>query len=153
MVTNQFISTKSRNDDNYDCIDLFTLQNAFPVSGLFSTHLLSLDALLAVIDSIEQHCHHRLPRQPKSSSTDQLSGPVAARNDHGMRREIVQSNDYTISYCSHYWIELRLYFPDYVHSGYFFSASSSPLLLRGAPNYSIDAVSELTRRSATGNYE
>jgi len=30
------------------------------VAGLYSTHLLSLDALLAVIDSIEQHCHHRI---------------------------------------------------------------------------------------------
>jgi hypothetical protein len=39
---------------------LFCLQNAFPVSGLYSTHILSLDALLAVIDSIEQHCHHRI---------------------------------------------------------------------------------------------
>lgn len=37
----------------------FSIQNAFPVSGLFTTHLLSLDCLLAVIDNIEQHCHHR----------------------------------------------------------------------------------------------
>jgi hypothetical protein len=36
------------------------LQNAFPVAGLYGTHILSLDALLAVIDSIEQHCHHRI---------------------------------------------------------------------------------------------
>jgi len=37
---------------------------------------------------------------------------------------------------------------------YFYSASSSsPLLLRGTPDYSIDTVSELTCRSATGNYE
>src|SRR6218665_2044590 len=36
----------------------------------------------------------------------------------------------------------------FVHSGYFYSASSSPLLLRDAPDYSIDTVSELTRRSA-----
>ena len=34
---------------------------------------------------------------------------------------------------------------------YFYSASPSPLLLRGAPDYSNDTVSELTRRSATGN--
>lgn len=76
---------------NYDC-DLYCTnlfedltkllsKNAFPVSGLFSTHLLSLDALLAVIDSIEQHCHHRLPRQPKSTTTDQ-HGPAVAKNDH-----------------------------------------------------------------------
>src|SRR6218665_1530965 len=38
-------------------------------------------------------------------------------------------------------------------SGYFYSALSSPLIPRGTPGYSIDAVSELTRRSATGNCE
>ena len=35
----------------------------------------------------------------------------------------------------------------------FYSASSSPTLLRGASDYSIDTLSELTRRSATGNCE
>ena len=55
---------------NYDCDlycsnlfeDLTKLlsKNAFPVSGLFTTHLLSLDALLTVIDTIEQHCHSRV---------------------------------------------------------------------------------------------
>ena len=30
----------------------------------------------------------------------------------------------------------------FIHSGYFYSASSSPLLLRGAPDYSTDTVSE-----------
>jgi len=30
----------------------------------------------------------------------------------------------------------------FIHSGYFYSASSSPLLLRGTPYYSIDSVSE-----------
>ena len=40
----------------------------------------------------------------------------------------------------------------FIHCGYFYSASSS-LLLRGAPNYSIDTVPELIRRRATGNYK
>jgi len=40
-----------------------------------------------------------------------------------------------------------------IHSRYFYGTSSSPLLLRGAPDYSLGAVSELTCRSATGNYE
>jgi len=31
-----------------------------------------------------------------------------------------------------------------IYSGYFYSASSSPLQVRGAPDYSIDTVSELT---------
>src|SRR6218665_2573770 len=39
----------------------------------------------------------------------------------------------------------------FIQSEYLYSASSSPLLLRGAPDYSTDAVSELTRRSTTGN--
>ena len=30
----------------------------------------------------------------------------------------------------------------FIHSWYFYSASSSPLLLRGAPNYSADTVLE-----------
>src|SRR6218665_3509577 len=30
----------------------------------------------------------------------------------------------------------------FIHSGYFYSASSSPLLLRGAPDYSTNTVSE-----------
>ncbi|BES91822.1 Sec7 domain [Nesidiocoris tenuis] len=55
---------------NYDCAlycpnlyeDLTNLlsKNAFPVSGIFNTHLLSLDALLTVIDSIESHCNSRI---------------------------------------------------------------------------------------------
>jgi len=54
---------------NYDC-DLYCSnlfedmtkllsKNAFPVAGLFTIHLLSLDALLTVVDNIEQHCHSR----------------------------------------------------------------------------------------------
>jgi len=39
----------------------------------------------------------------------------------------------------------------FIHSGYFCSAFSSPLLLRGAPKYSIDTVSELTSPSATSS--
>jgi len=41
----------------------------------------------------------------------------------------------------------------FIQFGHFNSASSSPLLLRGAPDYSIDSVSESKRRSATGNCE
>src|SRR6218665_392538 len=33
----------------------------------------------------------------------------------------------------------------FIHSGHFYSTSSSPLLLRGAPDYSINTVSELTQ--------
>jgi len=41
----------------------------------------------------------------------------------------------------------------FIHSRHFYSASSGPLLLRGAPDYSTDTVLELTCSSATGNYE
>jgi len=41
----------------------------------------------------------------------------------------------------------------FIHSGYFYSTSWSPLLLRGTPDYNIDTASELTRWSAIGNCE
>jgi len=44
-------------------------------------------------------------------------------------------------------------FHSIIHSGYFYRVSSSLLPLRGAPDYSIDTVLELTRWSATGNCE
>src|SRR6218665_2591601 len=49
------------------------------------------------------------------------------------------------------WFVIIILLLVFIHSGYFHSASSRPLLLRGAPDYSVGAVSELTRRSATGN--
>ena len=58
-----------------------------------------------------------------------------------------------------FWEPVSLYFSlglieqssliSFIHSEYFCNASSSPLLLRGAPEYSIDTL--LTHRSATGN--
>jgi len=44
-----------------------------------------------------------------------------------------------------------MYANSLIHSEYFYSVSSSPLLLRGAPNFSIDIVSELPCQKATGN--
>ncbi|XP_069123729.1 Golgi-specific brefeldin A-resistance guanine nucleotide exchange factor 1-like isoform X1 [Argopecten irradians] len=67
---------------NYDCDlycsnlfeDLTKLlsKNAFPVQGLFSTHLLSLDALLTVVDSIEQHCHSRILTTTKKATDTEV---------------------------------------------------------------------------------
>lgn len=75
---------------NFDC-DLYCTnlledltkllsKNAFPVSGLFSTHLLSLDALLTVVDSIEQHCHSRIL---KSTTTGQTRKGLDAASTEG----------------------------------------------------------------------
>ncbi|KAH3746622.1 hypothetical protein DPMN_181031 [Dreissena polymorpha] len=70
-------------DNRMKCIKYYSMncafdvyapfQNAFPVSGLFSTHLLSLDALLTVVDSIEQHCHSRILKATAKPS-DEGSG-------------------------------------------------------------------------------
>uniref|UniRef100_A0A146LBA7 Golgi-specific brefeldin A-resistance guanine nucleotide exchange factor 1 n=1 Tax=Lygus hesperus TaxID=30085 RepID=A0A146LBA7_LYGHE len=64
---------------NYDCClycpnlyeELTNLlsKNAFPVSGIFNTHLLSLDALLTVIDSIESHCNSRILNERNGTSS------------------------------------------------------------------------------------
>ncbi|TRY65557.1 hypothetical protein DNTS_024060 [Danionella cerebrum] len=73
---------------NYDCDfyasnlfeDLTKLlsKNAFPVSGqLYTTHLLSLEALLTVIDSTEAHCQAKV----LSSRTQQDQSPQTAEGD------------------------------------------------------------------------
>ena len=48
---------------------------------------------------------------------------------------------------------LKYYIRAFIHSRYFYSASSNPLLLRGAPSHSIYTVLELTRQSTTENCE
>uniref|UniRef100_T1IU23 SEC7 domain-containing protein n=1 Tax=Strigamia maritima TaxID=126957 RepID=T1IU23_STRMM len=82
---------------NYDCDlychnlfeDLTKLlsKNAFPVTGLYSTHLLSLDALLTVIDSIESHCYSRIlserENQEKLENAQTSSGEVSNGKEPG----------------------------------------------------------------------
>uniref|UniRef100_A0A3P9K3E6 Golgi-specific brefeldin A-resistance guanine nucleotide exchange factor 1 n=1 Tax=Oryzias latipes TaxID=8090 RepID=A0A3P9K3E6_ORYLA len=79
---------------NYDCDfycsnlfeDLTKLlsKNAFPVSGqLYTTHLLSLEALLTVIDSIEAHCQAKVPdtvAQQDQSDTLLAEGDASSIN-------------------------------------------------------------------------
>lgn len=58
---------------NYDCdsylsnlfeeLTKILSKNAFPVAGLTSIHILSLDALLSVIDHIELECQFQVQRQ------------------------------------------------------------------------------------------
>ncbi|CAF2709471.1 unnamed protein product [Rotaria sp. Silwood2] len=73
---------------NYDC-DLYLSnlfeeltkmlsKNAFPVSGLTSTHILSLDALLSVIDHIELECQYQVQRQKSDSTSQSLTRPVSS---------------------------------------------------------------------------
>ncbi|KAM6916618.1 Golgi-specific brefeldin A-resistance guanine nucleotide exchange factor 1 [Xenentodon cancila] len=75
---------------NYDCDfycsnmfeDLTKLlsKNAFPVSGqLYTTHLLSLEALLTVIDSIEGHCQTKVLNN--TAQQDQSDTLVAEGDD------------------------------------------------------------------------
>lgn len=60
-------------------------QNAFPVSGqLYTTHLLSLEALLTVIDSTEAHCQAKIlsntlqqdKKEANKTTTDNAEGPT-----------------------------------------------------------------------------
>lgn len=59
-------------------------KNAFPVSGqLYTTHLLSLEALLTVIDSIEAHCQAKVPdavAQQDQSDTLLAEGEASSTN-------------------------------------------------------------------------
>lgn len=59
----------------------FVFQNAFPVSGqLYTVHLLSMEALLTVIDSTEAHCQAKV-----------LS------NIHQQEKEVVKSSPETMN--------------------------------------------------------
>ncbi|KAM9726500.1 LOW QUALITY PROTEIN: Golgi-specific brefeldin A-resistance guanine nucleotide exchange factor 1 [Menidia menidia] len=93
---------------NYDCDfycsnlfeDLTKLlsKNAFPVSGqLYTTHLLSLEALLTVIDSIEAQCQVKVP--PNTTQQEQTDaqlaegeGPVTNGTDSIEPNRAVHSN-------------------------------------------------------------
>ncbi len=59
-------------------------QNAFPVSGqLYTTHLLSLEALLTVIDSTEAHCQAKVGNstaQQEQSETLLADGEGSDKN-------------------------------------------------------------------------
>ncbi|KFD71266.1 hypothetical protein M514_04892 [Trichuris suis] len=71
---------------NYDC-DLYCSslfeeltkllsKNAFPVTGLTGAHILSLDALLTVVDTIEMNCHMRMISfKEKPLSSEELHSP------------------------------------------------------------------------------
>lgn len=50
------------------------LQNAFPLGGLLSTHILSLEALLTVVDTIERNCVSRQADALNFMSASDLKG-------------------------------------------------------------------------------
>ena len=68
---------------NYDC-DIYSTnlfeeltktlsKNAFPVAGLTNIHILSLDALLSVIDHIELECQFQVHRQKNDCKFNRIS--------------------------------------------------------------------------------
>ncbi|XP_041865617.1 Golgi-specific brefeldin A-resistance guanine nucleotide exchange factor 1 isoform X2 [Melanotaenia boesemani] len=76
-------------DSDFYCSNLFEdltkllSKNAFPVSGqLYTTHLLSLEALLTVIDSIEAHCQAKVP---DNSAHEDQSDTLLAERDGSLR--------------------------------------------------------------------
>ena len=84
---------------NYDC-DVYSSnlfeeltkllsKNAFPVAGLTSIHLLSLDALLSVIDHIELECQFQVQQQKKEGQFNHPSVLASADTlQHDARRNI-----------------------------------------------------------------
>ncbi|XP_032868449.1 Golgi-specific brefeldin A-resistance guanine nucleotide exchange factor 1 isoform X2 [Amblyraja radiata] len=84
-------------DCDFYCCNLFEdltkllSKNAFPVSGqLYTTHLLSLEALLTVIDSTEAHCQARVLnnalQQDKDGSTLTMETNHSKENSNGSER-------------------------------------------------------------------
>ncbi|XP_071604100.1 Golgi-specific brefeldin A-resistance guanine nucleotide exchange factor 1 isoform X3 [Heliangelus exortis] len=83
-------------DCDYYCANLFEeltkllSKNAFPVSGqLYTVHLLSLEALLTVIDSTEAHCQakvlsnmHQQEKEVVKSSPENMNSTKETSNNH-----------------------------------------------------------------------
>uniref|UniRef100_A0A673WN48 Golgi-specific brefeldin A-resistance guanine nucleotide exchange factor 1 n=1 Tax=Salmo trutta TaxID=8032 RepID=A0A673WN48_SALTR len=87
FVTELYIN----HDCDFYCSNLFEdltkllSKNAFPVSGqLYTTHLLSLEALLTVIDSTEAHCQAKVLNS--TAQQDQSAETVLAEGEDKTRR-------------------------------------------------------------------
>lgn len=85
---------------NFDC-DLYTSnifedltkmlsKNAFPVSGLYSTHFLSLDALLTVIEAIESQCQKRITNGDRANEKPALAHESSAK---GVDQEQLETDE------------------------------------------------------------
>ncbi|XP_072165610.1 Golgi-specific brefeldin A-resistance guanine nucleotide exchange factor 1-like [Diadema setosum] len=96
---------------NYDCDiycsnlfeDLTKLlsKNAFPVSGsLYTTHLLSLDALLAVVDSIEAGCQQRILSTVSSVTSDAAERFATTASDGGVTIQVQEAADENDTECA-----------------------------------------------------
>ncbi|XP_069466354.1 Golgi-specific brefeldin A-resistance guanine nucleotide exchange factor 1 [Ambystoma mexicanum] len=90
-------------DCDYYCASLFEdltkllSKNAFPVSGqLYTTHLLSLEALLTVIDSTEAHCQAKVLsntlQQEKESSKLRMDGSDMNESSNSSERSLMEGN-------------------------------------------------------------
>ncbi|XP_040294611.1 Golgi-specific brefeldin A-resistance guanine nucleotide exchange factor 1 isoform X1 [Bufo bufo] len=90
-------------DCDYYCSNLFEdltkllSKNAFPVSGqLYTTHLLSLEALLTVIDSTEAHCQAKILsntlQQDKKEGVKNIADGVEVSEDPGNSPESPMEN-------------------------------------------------------------
>ncbi|XP_041424775.1 Golgi-specific brefeldin A-resistance guanine nucleotide exchange factor 1 isoform X3 [Xenopus laevis] len=95
-------------DCDYYCSNLFEdltkllSKNAFPVSGqLYTTHLLSLEALLTVIDSTESHCQAKnlSSVSQDKKETGKLSGDLSeGTKDSGNSNEhSIEVNTFTVN--------------------------------------------------------
>ena len=73
-------------------------KNAFPVTGLYSTHFLSLDALLSVIESIEAQCQRRIGGGVGSSA----EGPTVESTIAGKEGHAASSAGPPFNRCSGY---------------------------------------------------
>lgn len=76
-------------------------QNAFPVSGqLYTTHLLSLEALLTVIDSTEAHCQAKVMNR---AAEQELSETLTAEGEASVdsTKDAVKGLNFELSFRSH----------------------------------------------------
>ena len=93
----------------------------------------------------------RLPWRTSAVSAVEMDRPARRFEVESTKQWNGKPVTVSLSLNSHSFTDSLIH--SFIHSIYLYSASSSPLLLRGTPDYSFDTVLELIRRSATGNCE
>ena|SRR6218665_490268 len=115
-------------------------------------HLCALQVLLCALVSRPVSAHTRAQLRGNIDLTLPLTiNRLCVVNDNGLLCALF-STRFTLDLV--FWLTSSVASNSaFINSGYFYSASSSPLLVRGAPDDSIDTVLELTRQSTADNYE
>lgn len=72
-------------------------KNALPLSGLYSTHLLSLDALLTIINGIESQCRKDTKSKPNIETKSKVSQAQESKSSNEKSNDSLDDSAYSVA--------------------------------------------------------